>query len=164
MVKKLTLRTALLTGLTALIGCASPTLTGTWRSHEKFTSGDYAAVNDLECLYAFHQGGTMTESSNYDSLPPCPPAYGIWRHTGGRTFESNSTFYISKPPAKTDELVQGWPPNGRADVHEVITLSPDGKSFDSALTYKVFTLDGKELPAAAGAGHGHAMRLEFAKP
>src|SRR4051812_3339242 len=65
--------------MAAVGGCASEPLEGAWRSRVQFSSGDFAPVKDLEFLYVFNRGGTMTESSNYDSLPPSPPAYGVWR-------------------------------------------------------------------------------------
>ena len=36
-------------------------------------------MKDLEFMYVFNVGGTMTASSNYDGAPPVPPAYGVWR-------------------------------------------------------------------------------------
>src|SRR5258705_377512 len=89
--------------LAFLCGCASERLVGAWRSEVRFTSGDFAAVKDLEFLFVFNRGGTMTESSNYDSAPPVPPAYGVWRATGGRTFRSKYLFYTTKPPAKPEQ-------------------------------------------------------------
>ena len=68
---------------------ASPLdLVGEWRAQLQFTSGAFAPVKDLEFMYAFNQGGTMTESSNYDASPPVPPAYGIWRKVGTKEFEA----------------------------------------------------------------------------
>ena len=52
-------------------------LAGEWRAQLQFTSGAFASIKDLEFMYSFNQGGTMTESSNYDASPPVPPAYGI---------------------------------------------------------------------------------------
>ena len=65
---------------------ASPDLVGEWRAQLQFTSGAFASIKDLEFMYVFNQGGTMTESSNYDASPPVPPAYGIWRKVGNREF------------------------------------------------------------------------------
>ena len=61
---------------------AAPDLVGEWRAPLQFTSGAFAPIKDLEFMYVFNQGGTMTESSNYDASPPVPPAYGIWRKVG----------------------------------------------------------------------------------
>ncbi len=71
---------------------------GEWRAQLQFTSGAFASIKDLEFMYSFNQGGTMTESSNYDASPPVPPAYGIWRKTGNNTYEAKYEFYVTKPP------------------------------------------------------------------
>ncbi|HET6272831.1 MAG TPA: hypothetical protein VFG32_07620, partial [Bacteroidota bacterium] len=81
---------------TALLatGCAvqkkseDNSLVGAWRSKVQFKSGAFAAVKDLEFMYVFNAGGTMTESSNYDGAPPVPPAYGMWRKLGPGQFEA----------------------------------------------------------------------------
>ena len=59
--------------LIVVVGCATPDngdLVGAWRSKLQFQSGDFAAIRDLEFMYVFNPGGTMTESSNYDAAPP----------------------------------------------------------------------------------------------
>src|SRR4051812_27699208 len=78
---------------------AAPDLQGEWRAKLQFTSGAFASIKDLEFMYAFNQGGTLTESSNYDASPPVPPAYGIWRKVGTKQFEAKYEFYVTKPPA-----------------------------------------------------------------
>jgi hypothetical protein len=125
-------------------------LSGEWRAQLQFTSGAFASVKDLEFMYVFNQGGTMTESSNYDASPPVPPAYGIWRKTGDRTFEAKYEFYVTKPPANFDEIAKagGWGPAGRGIFVERITLSADGKSFTSKIKYDQFDTAGK--PAEGG--------------
>ena len=57
-------------------------IVGAWKGKVKFNSGAFAEVKDLEFMYVFNAGGTMTESSNYDGALPVPPAYGIWKKTG----------------------------------------------------------------------------------
>ena len=52
---------------------AGNNLVGAWRSNLQFSEGTFAALKDLEFLYVFNAGGTMTESSNYDGAPPVPP-------------------------------------------------------------------------------------------
>jgi hypothetical protein len=84
------------------------TLVGAWRSKVVFQSGALAGMKDLEFLYAYNAGGTMTESSNYDEAAnSSPPAYGVWKQTGPRTFESKYVFYTTRAP----EPGEG-PPNG----------------------------------------------------
>ena len=137
-------------------------LVGQWRASLQFTSGAFAPVKDLEFMYVFSQGGTMTESSNYDASPPVPPAYGIWRKVGGREFEAKYEFYVTKPPATFDEIAKGtgWGPAGRGVFVERITLSDDGKSFTSKIKYDQFDVAGK--PAEGGGeATGKGVKLTF---
>jgi hypothetical protein len=129
---------------------AAADLQGQWRAQLKFTSGAFVTMKDLEFMYAFNQGGTMTESSNYDAAPPVPPAYGIWRKVGEREYEAKYEFYVTKAPAAFDEIAKGggWGLAGRGVFVERITLSPDGKSFTSKIKYDQFDTAGK--PAEGG--------------
>ena len=141
---------------------ASPGLTGEWRAQLQFSSGAFASIKDLEFMYSFNQGGTMTESSNYDASPPVPPAYGIWRQVGPGKFQAKYEFYVTKAPAAFDEIVKGggWGPAGRGVFVERITLSPDGKSFTSKIKYDQFDTAGK--PAEGGGeATGKGVKLQF---
>lgn len=167
---------ALLLALSALaVGCqpqparetpapapAGPDLVGQWRATQQFKDGPFAAVPDLEFLYVFNAGGTMMESSNYDGLPPVPPAYGIWRRNGPNTFELKYEFYPTKPPAALDELLKGggWGPAGRGVLTETLTLSADGDSFTSTLHFQALDAAGKPV-AGGGDAVGHGVRLKF---
>ena len=141
---------------------AAPELAGEWRASLQFTSGAFAAVKDLEFMYVFNQGGTMTESSNYDAAPPVPPAYGIWRNVGPKQFEVKYEFYVTKAPAAFDEIVKGggWGPAGRGVFVERITLSKDGKSFTSKIKYDQFDTAGKP-GEGGGEATGKGVRLTF---
>jgi hypothetical protein len=113
-------------------------------------------------MYAFNQGGTMTESSNYDASPPVPPAYGIWRKVGDNQFEAKYEFYVTKAPAAFDEIAKGggWGLAGRGVFVERITVSADGKSFTSKIKYDQFDTAGK--PAEGGGeATGKGVRLAF---
>jgi len=141
---------------------ASPDLAGEWRAQLQFSSGAFASIKDLEFMYAFNQGGTMTESSNYDASPPVPPAYGIWRKVGPKDFEAKYEFYVTKPPATFDEIVKGggWGLGGRGVFVERITLSDDGKSFTSKIKYDQYDTAGK--PAEGGGeATGRGVKLTF---
>jgi hypothetical protein len=141
---------------------AAPELAGEWRASLQFTSGAFAAVKDLEFMYVFNQGGTMTESSNYDASPPVPPAYGIWRKVGGREFEAKYEFYVTKAPAAFGEIAKGggWAPTGRGVFVERITLSENGDSFSSKIRYDQYDTAGK--PAEGGGeASGKGVRLRF---
>lgn len=161
--KPLTLSVAVLP-LALIGGCACDPLVGAWRSQVQFTEGDYAAITDCQFLYAFNQGGTMTESSNYDSSPPVAPAYGVWRSLGSRRFEASYTFFTCKPPEKSEQLAQsGWAPSGRGELHELIQLAPDGRTFESTITYRLFDTAGRPIPDPAGSGKatGRAERIGY---
>ena len=141
---------------------AATDLAGEWRAQLQFTSGAFASIKDLEFMYAFNQGGTMTESSNYDAFPPVPPAYGIWRKVGDNQFEAKYEFYVTKPPAAFDEIAKGggWGPAGRGVFVERITVSADGKSFTSKIKYDQFDTAGK--PAEGGGeATGKGVKLAF---
>lgn len=137
-------------------------MVGAWRSHISFNSGAFAAVKDLEFMYVFNQGGTLTESSNYDGSPPVPPAYGVWRSTGPREFEAKYLFYITAPPKKLEDLGTGggWGPAGYGVFVENITVAADGKSFTSTIDYTAFDPQGKAVEGG-GKAEGSGNRIAF---
>lgn len=140
------LRPLAVAGLVAIaIACASRVraqssagaddLVGAWRGKVQFTSGAFASVKDLQFLYVFNAGGTMTESSNYDGSPPVPPAYGVWRKVGERTYEAKYEYFTSRPPKGIDDLTSGggWAPGGRGILLEKVTLAADGRSYTATI-------------------------------
>jgi hypothetical protein len=89
-------------------------LIGAWRSSVQFETGAFAGIKDLEFMFVFNTGGTLTESSNYDGAPPVPPAYGVWRAVGPMEFEAKYEFYITSPsPPDAFQGGGGWLPSGR---------------------------------------------------
>jgi hypothetical protein len=141
---------------------AAADLQGEWRAKLQFSSGAFATMKDLEFMYSFNQGGTMTESSNYDAAPPVPPAYGIWRKVGPRAYEAKYEFYMTKPPAAFEEITKGsgWGPAGRGVFLEKITLSQDGKTFTSKIKYNQYDTAGK--PAEGGGeAEGKGEKMTF---
>lgn len=137
-------------------------LAGAWRATIQFQDGAFAPIHDLEFMYVFNAGGTMTESSNYDGAPPVPPAYGIWRKVGPNRFEAKYEYYATKAPAAFEELKQGggWLPAGRGVFTEDIQLSADGKSFTSTIQYEALDPSGKPAPGG-GSAAGRGGRMEF---
>src|SRR4026207_1673443 len=116
-------------------GCAAerpvplpPPLGGARRSSLQVTAGAFTSVKDLEFMYVFNAGGTLTESSNYDGAPPVPPAYGVWRRTGPDEYELKYE-YFSTAPAEEAAFLKGagWLPSGRGVFTETIKLAADGK-------------------------------------
>lgn len=141
---------------------AAPSPVGAWRSRVQFSGGALAPVKDLEFLYVFNSGGTMTESSNYDSAPPVPPAYGEWRQAGAGRFEVKYTFFTTSPPADVKALTAGggWPPAGTGVLTERIALAADGRSYDSSMLLEMFDRAGKPVPGG-GEATAHATRAGF---
>jgi hypothetical protein len=137
-------------------------IVGAWRSKVQFSSGAFAAVKDLEFMYVFNDGGTMTESSNYDASPPVPPAYGAWREVRPGQLEAKYVFYMTRPPAKFDEIAggNGWSPSGYGELTERITLSSDGQWFTSTIRYEPFDTAGKPAEGG-GTAEGHGRRIKF---
>ena len=158
---------ALLTAFLAT-GCApwknseAHDLVGAWRGKVQFKSSAFAAVKDLEFMYVFNAGGTMTESSNYDGAPPVPPAYGVWRNIGTRQFEAKYEFYSTKSSTSFDDIAKGggWLPSGRGVFVERIALSEDGRSFKSTMKYDAFD-QARKLIDGDGEAETNAMRIEF---
>ena len=137
-------------------------LVGAWRSQIRFTGGALVDAKDLEFMYVFNAGGTLTESSNYDGSPPVPPAYGVWRKGAPRQFEAKYAFYMTKAPGSFEDITKGggWSPSGHGVLTEKITLSDDGQSYKSTITYAAFDQAGK--PAEGGGeGTGAGSRMGF---
>jgi len=143
-------------------GLGSDNLVGAWRGRVQFASGALAETKDLEFMYTFNFGGTMTESSNYDAVPPVPPAYGTWRRVGLRKFEAKYQFFQSKAVTSADELIKGggWGPDGYGVLVQKLTLSVDGNAFESRITLELFDKDGKPS-AGGGEGVAAAQRIRF---
>lgn len=141
---------------------AGDALVGAWRGPVTFTSGMFAGLKGLEYMYVFNAGGTMTESSNYDGLPPVTPAYGIWRKTGARTYEAKYQWYQTKAVKSADELVKegGFPRDGHGVITQTFTLSADGNSFTSKISVAMFDNAGKPI-AGGSTGTASGTRLKF---
>ena len=137
-------------------------LVGAWRSKVQFSSGPFAAVKDLEFLFVFNEGGTMTESSNYDGAPPVPPAYGVWRKTAPREYELHYEYFNSTPPKALEDMTGGggWTPGGRGTIKERIKLSADGRTFTSTISFVLRDTAGKEIPGG-GAASSAGTRMTF---
>jgi hypothetical protein len=148
-------------------GCASnptpkaPSLAGAWRSSIQFETGAFASAKDLEFMYVFNEGGTMTESSNYDAAPPVPPAYGVWRPAGPNEFEATYEFFSTAPSAPKElQKGAGWLPSGRGRLTERIHLSGDGQSYTSEIQYEALGMRGEPVEGSGNA-RGRGARIRF---
>jgi hypothetical protein len=135
-------------------------LVGAWRGHVQFSSGSMKDIHDLEFLYVFNAGGTMTESSNYDAAPPVTPAYGVWKKIGDGRYEARYAYFATKPPATFDEIAKsgGWSPAGHGELIETITLGNDGETYSAVIRYDLFDVGGKPVETGS-AGTVQAQRL-----
>ena len=154
--------TLLATGCHVEMNSTRCDLAGAWHGKVEFTSGAYAGTKGFEFMYAFNAGGTMTESSNYDASPPVSPAYGVWKKIGSRQYEARYEFFVDKPPANFDEIAKGggWAPDGRGLFTEKITLTADGNSFNSTITYELFDQQGNFI-TGGGKATCKAERMKF---
>lgn len=141
---------------------AGDDLAGAWRGKVQLTSGAFADFKDLEFMYSFNAGGTMTESSNYDSYPPGPPAYGVWKKTGVRQYEAKYMVFMTNADSIIDVITKGggWVPDGHGVLSEKITLSADGETFDSKIKFEIFDKQGK-LTTKGGDGVVKGKRFNF---
>jgi hypothetical protein len=138
-----------------------PALVGAWRSSVQFESGAFAGIKDLEFMYVFNAGGTLTESSNYDGAPPVPPAYGVWRASGPNEFEAKYEYFATTASPPPDFMKgAGWLPAGRGLFMETITVAPDGESFVSTIRYEAVGASGKAV-AGGGTARGRGARIRF---
>jgi len=121
-------------------------LVGAWKGKVQFKTGAFAEVKDFEFMWVFNNGGTMTESSNYDGVPPTPPAYGIWKKIGVNQYEARYEFYFTKIPASFEDVTKagGFPPAGYGVLNEKIILSNEGHSYSSTIRLNLFDQTGKQ--------------------
>ena len=164
MIRRMSARAALLAAIAFVAGCAAepaPPLVGAWRSKVQFESGLFASMKDLEFMYVFNAGGTMTESSNYDAAPPVPPAYGIWRQTGKNAYTAKYEYYATQ--ASEPEQFQkgaGWLPAGHGVLTETITLADDGQSYTATMGFDLFDAKGQPVEGGGNATV-QAVRIGF---
>jgi hypothetical protein len=135
-------------------------LVGAWTSKVEFRSGTLATFPDLEFMLVFGEGGTLTESSNYDAAPPGPPAYGTWTRVGMNRFRARYEFFAMRPATEDEDekASGGWMPNGRGVLTEEIELAPDARSFESTIRCDFFDPAGKPTEGG-GAGVAHGTRM-----
>jgi hypothetical protein len=150
-----------------LIACSktgnhTDNIVGAWKGKVQFKTGAFAEMKGWQFMWVFNEGGTMTESSNYDGVPPTPPAYGIWKKSGDKQYVARYEFFITRVPASFEELIKsgGFPPGGYGVLTESITLSADGKSYNSKIHLNLFDQNDKQT-AFNDEATAEAKRMEF---
>ncbi len=139
----------------------SARLVGAWKGPIQFRSGIFAEIKDFEFMRVYNAGGTMTESSNYDGVPPTPPAYGIWKKTSDGKYYTKYQFYWNNMPASFEEMTKngGFPAGGFGIIDETISLSDDGNSFTAVVGLSMFDKTGNKL--SADTADAKAVRMRF---
>ncbi|MEP6766691.1 MAG: hypothetical protein ABJB66_20410 [Gemmatimonadaceae bacterium] len=138
-------------------------LTGAWHSKVTFRSGPLTEAKNLEFLYSYNAGGTMTESSNYDEAAnSSPPAYGVWKRIDSHTFQTKYLFFMTKASTPVDSLPTktDWWPAGHGVLTETITMSDDGQAYTSTIKLAAFGVGGAPV-AGDGEGAGAGKRIVF---
>jgi hypothetical protein len=137
-------------------------LIGAWRTKVQFKNGALSDLHDLEFMYSFNVGGTLTQSSNYDGTPPVPPGYGVWRQTGPQTFELKYAFYAPAKFVKSGRTA-AWVPSGRGLYTETLELSADASRYNSRIVYDLVDPTGAPIPGG-GEGEASGARTTFESP
>jgi hypothetical protein len=143
------------------MGVTGPTetqrgLEGAWRVNITVETGPFAGLQQF--LVTYSAGGGMVESSNFDAMPPVPPAYGSWVATAESTFRSTYVFFTTEQVDRLDPGA-GWGFSGSGKFRESITVGPNGDDYTSRLSYQLFDTADKALPGQSGEGFGVGSRI-----
>jgi hypothetical protein len=131
-------------------------LEGGWRARVTIASGPIQGVGQF--LFTYARGGGLVESSNFDEMPPVPPAYGSWVNTRGQTFQSTYVFFTTVL-ADANDVGAGWQFSGSGKIKESIQLRNDGDTYSSDLTYQLFDTEDQPLRGQSGVGKALARRI-----
>jgi hypothetical protein len=136
---------------------SAPSLEGGWRAHVTFASGPLKGV-PFQFLITYAAGGGMVESSNFDEVPPVPPAYGSWARTGPQNFKSTYVFFATKT-ANAKDVTKGWTFSGVGVLNENIAQGKTGDAYSSSISYQLFDAEDKPLTGQSGTGSVTASRI-----
>jgi hypothetical protein len=131
-------------------------LEGGWRAQVTIESGPLIGLQQFLLVYS--AGGGMVESSNFDEVPPVPPAYGSWAATGDGNFRSTYVFFTTEQIDSCNPGA-GWAFSGSGKLREAITVATTGNDYTSRLSYELFDTSDKLLPGQSGEGHSVACRI-----
>ncbi len=139
----------------------SAQLAGAWKGPIQFRTGAFAVIKDFEFMRVYNEGGTMTESSNYDGVPPTPPAYGLWKKISDDKYLARYQFYWNNLPASFEKLTNdgGFSPGGYGVIEENISLSEDGNSFKAVVGLTMFDKSGQQI--SIDSADATAQRMMF---
>jgi hypothetical protein len=146
-------------GVTGPAGTPGPIQTGlegSWRVEVTIATGPFVGVQQFLVMYS--AGGGMVESSNFDEMPPVPPAYGSWEATGESTFRSTYVFFTTES-VDGQNPGAGWAHSGSGKFQESITVGPNRLDYTSRLSYQLYDVADQPLPQQSGDGFGIGRRI-----
>ncbi len=127
----------------------APTIVGAWQVEVtvRFDAPDCTTsppvpfgANPFPSLNTFHAGGTVSETGSRSPPSMRSPGHGVWKRTGGRTYDARYTF-------------QGFDANGflatNMDIRSAITLAADGETFNGVSRFRFSDISGNTTPFCA---------------
>jgi hypothetical protein len=129
-----------------------PSLEGGWRTRVTFTSGPLKG-RPYQFLITYSAGGGMTASSNFDRNPP---AYGSWGQIRGSNFKNTYMFWTANA---ANPAAPGGTFSGSGVLTEDITLSEEGDSYTSRISYQLYDARDQPLSGQSGNGTVNASRI-----
>jgi hypothetical protein len=128
----------------------SSTLEGTWRVQVTVKDCQTDAVlRTFPGLFAFAKGGTLTETTGGQPPSLFTPGFGVWRHTGDRTYTGVFEAFVFSPAGV-------WMQTNR--FTHTIELDKDADEFTSTIKLEIFDTSGNLI--APGCGTSVARRFE----
>ena len=132
-------------------------LEGGWRTRVSFGTGPLKG-RPYQFLVTYSAGGGMVASSNFDQSPPVAPAYGSWGRIRERTFKNTYMFWTTKP-ASPGDAARGWTFSGSGVLTEDISLSSNGDTYTSRVSYQLFDAGDQPLAGQTGSGTATGSRI-----
>jgi len=129
-----------------------PSLAGVWNSEVTLTDCNGNTLRVFRATVMFIQDGSLVST---DNAPPTShgPGLGRWRHLSGRNYGALFQFFNFNPDGSYAGLQK---------IRRKITLSADGNSYTSVVTFESFDPNGNLL--FSGCGSESATRLRPFQP
>jgi hypothetical protein len=125
-------------------------LEGTWRVHVTLRNCQTGAeLRTFPAVLTFAQGGTLTGSTTAFPAALRGSDYGVWKHTGGRSYGAVTEAFIFSPAG-------AWVSTQR--ITQSIQASPGQDSFTSDAAVEFFDTLGN--PTSTGCATALATRME----
>jgi hypothetical protein len=122
-----------------------PSIEGVWDSTVTLqVCGSGPVIRTFRAINLFEDDGSLVATS--EAVPP--PSLGRWRWTGGRTYRAQFQFM---------RLGAGGVFEGMTRVTRAIQMAPDGKSFTSVVSTRMFDIT--DTLFAEGCGKEWATRV-----